>query len=219
MAREQYVGPWLPEPVATDDDPSLGAEKAEALESAVLLLLEKVPPRERAAYVLREAFDYPYAQIAEVLETTEANVRQMVSRARKHLRGHRREPVDATEHRRLLDAFVRAAQDGDLRGLEAVLADGVVSRSDGAGIVRLAARRPMAGRENVARFVAGFKDIFWPGTTLSWLESNGRPSVLITKADEPVALLSIGASAEGIEQIMWVMVPDKLANITPLGPS
>jgi RNA polymerase sigma-70 factor (ECF subfamily) len=211
--REQYVGPWLPEPVSTEDDPSLGAEKAEALESAVLLLLEKVPPRERAAYVLREAFDYPYAQIAEILETTEVNVRQMVSRGRKHLRGHRREPVDAAEHRRLLEAFVRAAQDGDLRGLEAVLADGAVSRSDGAGIVRLAARRPMVGREKVAGFIAKFKDIFWPDTTLSWVETNGRPSVLITRDDQPQALLSIGASAEGIEQIMWVMVPDKLARI------
>lgn len=215
--REQYVGPWLPEPVATDDDPSLGAEKAEALESAVLLLLEKVPPRERAAYVLREAFDYPYAQIADILETTEANVRQMVSRGRKHLRSHRREPVDAAEHRRLLDAFVRAAQDGDLRGLEAVLADGVVSRSDGAGIVKLAARRPMEGREQVARFIAGFKDIWWPGTTVSWVETNGRPSVLITRGDEPAALLSIGASAEGIEQIMWVMVPSKLTSLGPNG--
>lgn len=211
--REPYVGPWLPEPVATEDDPSLGAEKAEALESAVLLLLEKVPPRERAAYVLREAFDYPYAQIAEILETTQANVRQMVSRGRRHLRGHRREPVDAAEHRRLLEAFVRAAQDGDLRGLETVLANGVVSRSDGAGIVRLAARRPMEGRQKVARFVAGFKDIFWPGTTLTWVETNGRPSVLITRAGEPAALLSIGASAEGIEQIMWVMVPDKLTKV------
>jgi RNA polymerase sigma-70 factor (ECF subfamily) len=211
--REQYVGPWLPEPVATDGDPSLGAERAEALESAVLLLLEKVPPRERAAYVLREAFAYPYAQIAEVLETSEANVRQMVSRGRKHLRDNRREPVDPAEHRRLLDAFVRAAQDGDLRGLEAVLADGVVSRSDGAGIVRLAARRPMVGREKVASFVAKFKDIFWAGTTLSWLDTNGRPSVLVTRAGEPAALLSIGASSEGIEQVMWVMVPDKLARV------
>jgi RNA polymerase sigma-70 factor (ECF subfamily) len=209
--RERYVGPWLPEPVATDADPSLGAEKAEALESAVLLLLEKVPPRERAAYVLREAFDYPYAQIAEVLETTEANVRQMVSRGRKHLRSHRREPVDAAEHRRLLDAFLRAAQNGDLRGLEAVLAEGVVTRSDGAGIVRLAARRPMEGREKVARFVARFKDIFWPGTAVAFVETNGRPSVLITRDGSPEAMLSIGASAEGIEQIMWVMVPDNLS--------
>jgi RNA polymerase sigma-70 factor (ECF subfamily) len=211
--REQYVGPWLPEPVATHDDPSLGAEHAEALESAVLLLLEKVPSRERAAYVLREAFDYPYARIAEILEITETNVRQVVSRARKHLLDNRREPVDAAEHRRLLGAFVRAAQSGDLRGLEEVLAEGVVSRSDGAGVAPRAARRPVVGRDRVARFVAGFADIFWPGTTVSWVEANGRPSLLITQADEPVAMLTIDASAAGIEQIMWVMVPDKLAHI------
>jgi RNA polymerase sigma-70 factor (ECF subfamily) len=215
--RELYVGLWLHEPVDTGSDPELRAERGEALSFALLMLLERLSPAERAAYVLREAFDYPYAQIADILETTEANVRQMVSRGRKHLRSHRREPVDAAEHRRLLDAFVRAAQDGDLRGLEAVLADGVVSRSDGAGIVKLAARRPMEGREQVARFIAGFKDIWWPGTTVSWVETNGRPSVLITRGDEPAALLSIGASAEGIEQIMWVMVPSKLTSLGPNG--
>ncbi|RHW26450.1 RNA polymerase sigma-70 factor [Nocardioides immobilis] len=211
--REQYVGPWLPEPVATGADPTLGAEHGEALESAVLLLLEKVPPRERAAYVLREAFDYPYPQIAEMLEISEANVRQVVTRARKHLRAGRRQPVDAAEHRRLLEAFVRAAQEGDLRGLEAVLAEGVVSRSDGAGVAPRAARRPVVGRDRVARLVAGFAGDFWAGTTVTWIEANGRPSLLVARAGEPLAMLGIDASAAGIEQVLWVMVPDKLAHI------
>src|SRR3954453_2716117 len=83
VRREQYVGPWLPEPVDTSTDPSLGAERAEALGSAVLMLLEKVRPDQRAAYVLREAFDYSYEEVADILETSTANARQLVSRAKK----------------------------------------------------------------------------------------------------------------------------------------
>jgi RNA polymerase sigma-70 factor (ECF subfamily) len=116
--RETYVGPWLPEPVDTRADPRLGAERGEALELAVLLLLERLPPPERAVYVLREAFDYSYAHIADALQVSEANARQLGSRARKHLAGERRSPVDAGERRRLLEAFVAAVQAGDAAGLE-----------------------------------------------------------------------------------------------------
>src|SRR5215469_7010379 len=112
--RETYVGPWLPEPVDTSGDPRLGAERAEALEFAVLLLLEKLSPTERAAYVLREAFDYPYRQIAEILQLEEANTRQLVTRARQHIADGRRMPVNPGEQRRLLETFIAAAQSGDL---------------------------------------------------------------------------------------------------------
>src|SRR3954464_2068318 len=105
VRREQYVGPWLPEPVDTSADPSLGAENAEALESAVLMLLEKLGPEQRAAYVLRQAFDYSYDQIAEILATSVANARQLVSRAQKHVGSSRRETVDPTQHQELLEAF------------------------------------------------------------------------------------------------------------------
>src|SRR3954452_10806548 len=121
MRREKYVGPWLPEPVDTSADPSLGAENAEALESAVLMLLEKVRPDQRAAYVLREAFDYSYDEVAEVLETSTANARQLVSRAKKSVQSERRAPVDRAKHRSLLEAFVAAARDGDVKRLEQVL--------------------------------------------------------------------------------------------------
>src|ERR1700744_5026363 len=95
--RETYVGSWLPEPVDTSTDPALGAERGEALKLAVLILLEKLPPTERAAYVLREAFDYAYRQIAEILQIEETNARQLVSRARKHVTDERRLPVSAAE--------------------------------------------------------------------------------------------------------------------------
>jgi RNA polymerase sigma-70 factor, ECF subfamily len=120
--RETYVGCWLSEPVDTREDPHLEAERGAALEFAVLVLLEKLTPTERAAYVLREAFDYPYEQISEVLHTAEDNVRQLVSRARKHICNRRRASVSAAERRRLLAAFVEATQRGDLEGLEQLLA-------------------------------------------------------------------------------------------------
>src|ERR1044072_10000673 len=100
--RETYIGPWLPEPVDTSGDPRLGAERAEALEFAVLLLLEKLSPTERAAYVLREAFDYSYDQIAHIIRSTDANARQLVTRARKHVSDGRREAVSANEQKHTL---------------------------------------------------------------------------------------------------------------------
>ncbi|MEV1055080.1 RNA polymerase sigma-70 factor [Streptomyces sp. NPDC049887] len=210
VRRESYVGPWLPEPIDTSQDPHIGAERAEAVEMAVLFLLERLNPVERAAYVLREAFDYPYRQVAEVLETSEANARQLVSRARKHLAAERRAPVSPADHRHLLEVFLTAAQTGDLRTLEDVLAADVVSYSDGGG-VRQASRIPVVGRPHVSKFVVAFGPRFWPGADVRWVEANGRPAVLVSSAGRAFALLSVDVSAEGIERIMWVLNPDKLA--------
>lgn len=133
LRREAYIGTWLPEPIDTNADPGLGAERGEALELAVLLLLEKLAPTERAVYILREAFDYSYEQIADVLHLTEDNARQLVSRARKHLTDRRRRPVSSAEQRRLLDVFLAAAHKGDLAALEDLFASDIVS-SDGGGV-------------------------------------------------------------------------------------
>ena len=129
--REKYVGMWLPEPVDASCDPGMGAERAEALKLAVLLLLEKLSPTERAAYVLREAFDYSYRQIADILQMDEGNVRQLVSRARKHISDSRRTSVSSTEQRRLLAAFIAAAQKGEMAALEGLFAEDVISYADG----------------------------------------------------------------------------------------
>ncbi|MFL6314956.1 MAG: sigma factor [Terriglobales bacterium] len=125
--RETCIGTWCPEPTDTSGDPGLGAERGEALRLAVLLLLEKLCPTERAAYVLREAFDYSYRQIAYVLQMQEANARQVVSRARKHIADGPHTPVSSGEHRRFLEAFIRAAQKGDMAGLEGLFVEGIVS--------------------------------------------------------------------------------------------
>ena len=127
--REKPVGRWLPEPVDTSADPGSGAERGEALEFGVLVLLEKLSPAERAAYILREAFDYTYRDIANVLRLEEANARQVVTRARQHVANGRRMPVSSTQARRVLDAFIAAAQLGDVAGLEGVLASDAFSTS------------------------------------------------------------------------------------------
>jgi RNA polymerase sigma-70 factor (ECF subfamily) len=130
--RETSIDPWQPEPVDVQADPTLGAERREALELAVRTLLETLSPTERAAYVLREAFDYPYRHIADVLATSEANARQLVTRARLRLANGRRRQVSAVEQQRFIDAFVDAAQTGDLTTLEQLLAAHVVTSSPAA---------------------------------------------------------------------------------------
>jgi RNA polymerase sigma factor (sigma-70 family) len=123
--RETCAGPLLPEPVDTSADPGLRTERNEALNLAVLLLLEKLTPTERAAYVLREAFGAPYREIADVLRIEEANARQLVTRARERVSSGRRAPASPTEQRRLLMAFVTAARTGDLADLERLFASDV----------------------------------------------------------------------------------------------
>ena len=209
MRREAYIGPWLPEPVDTSSDPTVGAERGEALELAFLLLLERLSPTERAAYVLREAFVYPYAQIAEILQLSSANVRQLVSRARKHLTAVRREPIDKIEHRRLLTVFLAAAQTGNVAALEDLFAADVVSSSDGGG-VRGAARFPLVGCARVVKFIAAFAPRFWPGADLTWVEANGRAGVLVPRGRSGVTFLTIEASPQGIHHLMWIVNPAKL---------
>lgn len=122
--RETCVEPWLPERVAAGADPACVAERREALEDAALILMERLGRTERAAYVLREGFDYPYRQIARVLAVSEENARQLVTRARIHLRGPRRRPVDPDERRRFAGTLALAAENGDLAALEDVLVAG-----------------------------------------------------------------------------------------------
>jgi RNA polymerase sigma-70 factor, ECF subfamily len=164
--RETYIGPWLPEPVDTSADPHLGAERGEALELATVMLLEKLPPTERAAYVLREAFDYPYARIADVVQVKEENARQLVSRARKHISTGRREQTSSAEQKRLLEALVGAAQEGDVEALEKLFADDVVSYTDGNGM-RGASRIPVVGRSVVAHFLKAVAPRWWQDTKLT----------------------------------------------------
>ncbi|MEU3297557.1 RNA polymerase sigma-70 factor [Streptomyces longwoodensis] len=209
VRRETYIGPWLPEPVDTSNDPAVGAENAEALELALLLVLERLSPTERAAYVLREAFDYAYADIAAMLRLTPVNVRKVVSRARRHLAAEQRETVDAAEHRELLDAFVAAARRGDVTSLEALLTPDAVSLSDGNGM-RGAARVPVLGRARVANLSTAYPR-FWPTVEVRPVQANGRSGVLLIRDGRPSTFMTVAATRRGIHQVMWIFTPEKIA--------
>lgn len=211
VRRESYFGIWLPEPVDTSADPGLGAQRGEALEFAILMLLERLAPTERAAYVLREAFDYGYETIAEILKVTETSARQLVSRARKHIADGRRRRVDPGAQHRLLSTFLSAAQDGELAPLEALLASDVVSYSDGGGLVR-AAGKPIEGRERVAKFLSTVTH-FWKSVTISIVQANGQACALIAREGVAVALVTVNGSDEGIDRIMWMLRPSKLTGV------
>jgi len=216
VRRETYIGPWLPSPVDTAHDPTLGAERGEALHLATLLLMERLGPMERAAYVLREAFDYPYARIAEIIETTEVAARQLVSRARKHLAAGGGRAVAASAHRRFFEAFLRAARSGDAESLEVLLAEDAVSYTDGGGVVRRTARRPILGREKLVRFLLGVSRWFWGDVSIEVIQVNGLAAALLRRADRIFAVLTVTIEANAVSQIMWMMNPAKLAEIVTL---
>lgn len=208
--RETYIGPWLPEPVDTSADPYLGAEREDALGFAMLLLLERLSPHERAAYVLREAFDYPYQQIAAILESTEGAVRQLVSRARKHLSDGRRRPAGGEEQRHLLEAFVAAARTGNLAALERLLTQDAMSLSDGGGVVR-ASRIPVVGGTRVAKYHRAFADRFWAGVEVEWGTANGQSVALLRGPDGVFAVVTVLIADGKINRVLWMMNPTKIA--------
>ena len=211
--REAYVGPWLPEPIVTsDDDPALGAERGEALDLAILFLLERLTPVERAVYVLREAFDYPFAQIAEILEITDANARQLAHRARSHLAEPKRTPTSRQERRRLLEAFIRAAQSGEIEQLEKLLTEDVVAYADGGGVVT-ASLRPVEGRERFTRFITGGAK-FLADAEFAFLDVNGEPAVLITVEGQAPTLGVITVKEGRIETLLFQRNPEKLARLS-----
>ena len=131
IRRESYGRRWQPEPVDRHEDPAAGAERNEELQLGILALLQRLSPIERAAYVLRQAFDYPYTHIAEVLQTSETTARQRVSRATRNLATDRQRSVSRTDHKRLLHAFTMAAQGGGIAALERVLTTDIVGQAAG----------------------------------------------------------------------------------------
>jgi RNA polymerase sigma-70 factor (ECF subfamily) len=207
--RETYVGPWLPEPVDTNADPLLGAERGEALSFAVLLVLERLSPTERAAYILREAFDYPYDELAAMLQSTEAAVRQLVSRARKRIKAERRTEISGSQQQTLLKAFVDAARSGNLAVLEQLLAKDAISYSDGGGAAR-ASKFPVVGWERVAKYLRAFHARFWVDVEVEFGTANGRAVALLRKDGVVFTVLTVTVSEEGIDEVLWVLNPAKL---------
>jgi RNA polymerase sigma factor (sigma-70 family) len=211
--RETYVGPWLPEPVDTSADPYLGAERDAALEFATLLLMDKLKPNERAAYVLREAFEYRYDEIADILRSNEPTVRQLVSRARKRMAGEWDTPVSSTAQRELLTTFIAAARNGDMAALESLFAADVASVSDGNGMTWVS-RRPVAGVPRVVKFLNAISTWFWDGVDVRWATANGQTSAVLRRGGTVRAVLTVSASAEGIDRVMWMFNPEKIATVS-----
>jgi RNA polymerase sigma-70 factor (ECF subfamily) len=179
VRRESYVGPWLPEPLLEDPapGPASRAELADSLSLALLVLLERLTPTERAAYLLREVFGYEYAQIAGVIEQTEVNSRQLVTRARKHLEANRpRFDADEAARDALLERFLAAAEEGDLEALEELLAKDAVLYADSGGKA-MAPREPLVGAAVIARFMAAVAQVRPPSGEFESrrVRVNGQP--------------------------------------------
>jgi RNA polymerase sigma factor (sigma-70 family) len=215
--REAYVGPWLPEPVVTAAD-ALGpldtAEQRDLVSLGLLRLMETLTPTERAVFVLREAFGYSHREIAELVSLTEANSRQLHARARRRLaRPATPRAVDRAGWRALVERFLRAAADGDLESLESMLAEDVVSVADGGGRIN-AARKPVAGRARVARYLAGVLGRGGGarlGLRASYAEVNGAPAVLGWAGESLVGALVLSVDDGGrVAELHIAANPDKL---------
>jgi RNA polymerase sigma-70 factor (ECF subfamily) len=212
--RETYVGQWLPEPLVTEHapDPSEPIELAESLSMAFLMMLERLSPTERAVLLLHDVFDFDYAEIAQIIEKSEANCRQVLARAKKHIGEPRaRFDVDPAQADRLLDRFTEATRAGDIDGLLGVLAEDITLWADGGGKVPGAALRPIHGAESVARFVAqraqGGKE---RGGTVRLTRINGQPGFIIDVKGIPQAALILGIRDGRIHDIYAIANPDKL---------
>jgi RNA polymerase sigma-70 factor, ECF subfamily len=187
--RESYVGPWLPEPLIEDPapGPAARAELADSLSLALLVLLERLTPVERAAYLLREVFGYEYADIAGVIERTEVNSRQLVTRARKHLEADRpRFDADEAARDALLERFLAAAEEGDMEALEDLLAKDAVLYADSGGKA-MAPRQPIFGATLIARFMAAVARVRPPSGELESrrVRVNGQPGRVVRGPAEP----------------------------------
>jgi RNA polymerase sigma-70 factor (TIGR02957 family) len=213
--REVYAGPWLPEPVLTDDrtlGPLETAEQRDSVSIALLSLMERLTPTERAAFVLREAVAYSHFEIAEILQTSEANVRQLYRRARQRLGEPRqRFQPDRAQWRRLVDRFLTAARAGDVAGLVEILTDDVTSTADGGGKVA-AARRPISGRDRTAHYVARAfgRNLAQAGPRLDVAEVNGEPAMLAFDGDRLAGVLCFEIVGERIAALRAMANPDKL---------
>jgi RNA polymerase sigma-70 factor (TIGR02957 family) len=221
--REEYVGEWLPEPIITDgsDDPAQHAEMADSLSLAMLVLLERLSPEQRAVLLLHDVFDYDHAQIAEIIGKSKDNVRQLATRARRHIE-QRRPRFQSTREQRdeLARRFFAATEQGDLAGLEALLAHDVELTADGGGKVPALART-LRGRTRVARTLIGYAVRLaagGAGVSVRPVEVNGGPGALYLDAQQRlIAVLALDIAGGQITSISAIGNPDKLTHLGPVG--
>ena len=217
--REQYIGEWLPEPIVTEpgNDVSRIAQVDESVSMAVLLLLERLTPVERAVFLLREIFDYTYAEVAAMLRLSETNCRQLLHRARQRVRIERpRFNASGQQHIELLDRFYRAAGSGDMEGLVALLSGDVVMHTDGGGKAS-ALPLPIYGPDKVARAtVFGLTKLMMLKPLQRIVEINGEPGIVSYVDGRPQSVFTIEVNGDGrIGAIYIVTNPDKLSHLPP----
>jgi RNA polymerase sigma-70 factor, ECF subfamily len=209
--REQYVGPWLPEPLLVDErDPASAAELADSLSMAFLVVLEALAPDERAAFLLHEVFGYDYADIAAMLDKQQAACRQLVSRARRRV-GERRQRFNADRRRgqELAQQFQMACATGDIDGVMALLSEDATLWTDGGGIVK-AARRVITGARKVARFLLAVMPTVPPTAQLHEALVNGEPGTVVTDGDVPIMTIAYDVIDDRIVGVRVVSNPEKL---------
>jgi RNA polymerase sigma-70 factor (ECF subfamily) len=215
VRREAYVGPWLPEPLVSSgaEDPADRVTLDESVSYALLALLEQLSPAERTAFVLHDVFDVPFGEVADIVGRTPDAVRQLASRARRHV-AERRPRFEASpdEHDRAVRAFARAVAEGDVGGLVAVLDEDVVWTSDGGGRAT-AARRPLHGADRVARAWMALRRNEAIGPLATLVEVNGRLGLLIEGSDGFRSALSFDVDAGRIARIDVVRNPEKLGTL------
>jgi RNA polymerase sigma-70 factor (ECF subfamily) len=216
--RETYVGPWLPEPLLTDDaepGPEEAAELGEQVSLALLVVLESLSPVERAVFVLREVFGLPVAEVAAALGRSEAAVRQQAHRAREHVEARRpRFDTDRRTQREVTERFLAAAAGGDVGALVALLAPDVVLVTDGGGRAK-AALRPITGRDKVVRFLqaTAAAGLAMPDLGIEVADLNGAPGVVLRTGEEPFTTISLVVRGGLVEQVLVVRNPEKLAGL------
>jgi RNA polymerase sigma-70 factor (ECF subfamily) len=221
--REEYLGPWLPEPISATEalqtvNPEERVDLDESISLAFLTLLEQLQPLERAVFLLREVFEYDYAEIATILDKSEAACRQSFSRAKKHLADHRpRFPASPDTHRQLLTSFYQAVQGGDLSALTHLLTEEVTFWADGGGKAKGVATYPMSGRATVAAFILESSPVF--RSTLpedvrgEIIRVNGQPALVMRSGERALSVLTIDVQDGQIQIIRFMANPEKLAHV------
>jgi RNA polymerase sigma-70 factor (TIGR02957 family) len=213
--RERYIGEWLPEPLVTDPTPAEHAETVDSLSLAFLVLLESLSPQQRAAFLLREVFEYPYKEVAEIIGTNVDSTRHLVARARHHVREHRpRHHASRRQRQELAQRFFAAAEQGDLQALEALLAQDVALHADGGGKVPALAR-PVNGRDRAAKIVSvGMSAMARLGVRLRVSEVNGQPGAMAIDAqDRLVGVMALDIADGQVQTIHSIANPDKLRHL------
>ncbi|TCO22277.1 RNA polymerase sigma-70 factor (ECF subfamily) [Kribbella steppae] len=210
--KEEYVGPWLPEPVVTPADP---VERAEAVSLAVLVVLETLTPLERAVFVLREVFGYAHTEIAEIVGRTPAAVRQLAHRAREHVAARRpRFPADRQVQQEVTQRFIDAVVGGDLNALMEVLSPDVTLWADGGGKARAAGLHPLLGRDKIAPLIIGDRRRRpLDSLGIRYRTINGDPSALLLSGDTAFAVIVLDVEGDQVTGIYAITNPDKLAHV------